>query len=221
MLSWASPPGAPPDHAPSEPRERGERSATNLRFGRSIRWPSPRVLRHRSPEATDAPRSRGRKFGATSPPRHAAVGPDRLHRRRSGGLADLTRPGGRRPPGLDPRRPASPSDTRQHDSPEGARTAAASEVSKALLRRVGTTAEAIDPFCSPAFREVGGRRRGGPRCRWVDQVWVRLPGSGDQSEAPAPAWGRELPPTVTSPGIRRAAVAPHRCDTSADPSVGG
>jgi hypothetical protein len=66
----------------------------------------------------------------------------------------------------EPRRPASPSDIRQHDPPEGERTAATSEVSW-ISRPVATTkamtAEAIDPVCSAAFREVGGRRRGDPR----------------------------------------------------------
>jgi hypothetical protein len=78
---------------PPTPRERDERSATNLRYGRSIGWPDPRVLRHRSPKATTTPRSRGRKIGATSPPRHAAVGPDRLHHRRSGASPICTPPG--------------------------------------------------------------------------------------------------------------------------------
>lgn len=82
-----------PTTLPPTPRERGGRSATNLRFGRSIGWLDPRVLRHRSPKAATTPRSRGRKVGATSPPRHAAVGPDRLHRRRSRASPICTPPG--------------------------------------------------------------------------------------------------------------------------------
>jgi hypothetical protein len=128
---------------------------------------------------------------------------------------------GTSPKGSGPRRPASPSDARQRDGPEGARTAAASEVSMAPSRRVGTTAEAADPVCSPACREVGGRRRRGPRCRWVDQVSVCRPGSGDQREAPAPAWGREVPPTSRPQGSAWFAAGSHRCDTGAVPGVGG
>jgi len=74
--------------------------------------------------------------------------------------------------------PAAPRESVEHPparSPEGKRTAWTVRGVLDFLAS-GTTAEAIAPVCSAAFREVGGRRRGDPQGRRVDRVSVRHPG---------------------------------------------
>jgi len=143
--------------------------------------------RFRDASATNArrlatPCARGRKRGTASLPRPISKHQDRLRHHVSGVLAGLS-------PGRTvvlPSRTRSAPRVRRMPATRSARRAGAQATSEVSWTSwpVVSTAEAIDPLCSAAFREVGGRRRGGPRCRWVDRVSVRHPGSGDRSEDP-------------------------------------
>ena len=178
-----SPLGAPPERdSLRHARERAAmRGAEDPRAGGPIRWPCPRLQCHQCPRAghTVCAGEEGRS-GITATPDVQAQ--DRLRTTEvvSSPVSPLE---GRSSSRVGPAAPREPVGRPPAHPPEGKRTAATSEVSWTSWPVV-STAEAIDPLCSAAFREVGGRRRGGPRGRWVDRVSVRHPGSGDRSKDP-------------------------------------
>ena len=183
MLSWASPLGAPPERdSLRHARERAAmRGAEDPRAGGPIRWPCPRLQCHQCPRAGHTVCAGEEcRSGITATPDVQAQ--DRLRTTEvvSSPVSPLE---GRSSSRVGPAAPREPVGRPPAHPPEGKRTAATSEVSWTSWPVV-STAEAIDPLCSAAFREVGGRRRGGPRGRWVDRVSVRHPGSGDRSKDP-------------------------------------
>lgn len=217
MLSWASPLGAPPERDTlRHVRERtAMRGARGLRERRPIRWPSPRHLRHHRPKAAATPCARGRKIGSTSLSRRDAVASGSSDRHRGDVFADPC------PQANDSRRPWSTSRRPARSSGASAVRRAGEALALHLLPRcprLPCAAWCRSPrrssVCSAAFREVGGRRRADPRCRWVDQVSVRHPGSGDRSDDPRIGEAKEGSSVRHLPGIRLVAcgrISATRC----------
>jgi len=195
LLSWASPPGAPPEHAAiSHVRER---TAWMTRHGpaqaRADRVAESATPTPPQPKGHDHIGCAGEEGSERHHCRVAMPGKrDRLHRRRSDVLADPRAKGD----GLSPMADlAAPREITGRPPARLARERAHRVSIRTVpgsLRRVGSPAEADDPSCSTAFREVGGSCRWGPRCQWVDQVSVRLPGSGDRSEGPRIGEAKEV-----------------------------
>ena len=129
MLSWASPLGAPPERDTLRmPDEKAAmRGAKDPCVHGPIRWPSPRPQCHQCPKAghTVCAGEEGRD-GITAAPRHQDQDRLRTIELVSSPVSPFE---GRSSSESSPRRPASPSNIRQHDPPEGERTAATSEVS--------------------------------------------------------------------------------------------
>lgn len=148
----------------ADPSANGRAGRTrDLRERRPIRWPDPHAPCHRRPKAATTPSARGRNDRAdiTVVPRFQRIS-DRLQHHRSGVLAGLRR-GRRRRPRPTPRRPARSSEAVGTTHPRARAPHLHPSCPWSLAPR-GSAAEAVDPVCSTAFREVGGGCRGGPRC---------------------------------------------------------
>jgi len=147
-------PNATPPHA----RERAAmRGAEDPRGGGPIRWPCPRLQCHQCPRAGHTVcAGEEERGGITATPDVQAR--DRLRTTEvvSSPVSPLE---GRSSSRVGPAAPRESVERPPAHPPEGKCTAATSEVSL-ISWPVASTAEAIDPLCSAAFREVGGRRRG-------------------------------------------------------------
>jgi len=167
--------------------------------------------RFRDASATNArrlatPCARGRKKGTTSLSRPISRHQDRLRHHRSGVLAGLSPWEDGRPPESDPRRPASPSNTRLRNSPKAS---APRHIRGVLDFLAGGVDRRSD-------RPPSARPRSVRSAAAVEGVHVADGLIGSRSvtrgraigaKAPASARRRKVPPNVT-PGIRP--IAPVR-----------
>lgn len=164
-----------PNATPQPLRERRGEGRQGPAQGGSIGWPV------RCAEATAARRLRphrlrgGGRDGLASLNARTPMSPDRLTAAEAASSPVLPQPDDGRRPLPIPRRPARSSPARQR--------IARGRVCRSSCRGVhgsraprGHDRRGDRSICSAAYREVGGRRRWGPRCQRVDQVTVRCPG---------------------------------------------